>query len=241
MKTEIRIPESDLNRQIQHDWSKIYELACRELGIQQEKRDKVINLYLFLCGFLVPLVVNAGNLTPIIRGLIFLVAAIVGFLFTLIVIRYRVYKEVHWITCSTITKLPYLKPGKVTKENVQGMFLDSLQLRAKSFHSKKGGLSFLKFVWKNLFSAETFSLLVVALLSSIMLGLSIYLLFEPSFWAYFWGIGMLVYHLLSYMRELFKVYQCVNPSLSENKREDHFNDAFKKAWFLHVYYEDAGL
>ncbi len=53
-----QIPEDQLNRDIRHDWSKIYELSCKELGIQQDKRDKVINLYLVLCGLLVPFAYN---------------------------------------------------------------------------------------------------------------------------------------------------------------------------------------
>lgn len=251
MSINTSIPSSDLDFTVQHDWSKIYELACKELGIQQEKRDKVINLYLVLCGVLVTFAGNAKDLGDTGRGLIFLVAAIVGFLFTGIVIRYRIYKEVHWITCSTITKLPYLKPGCVNKDNVQSMFLDTMKLKAKYFY-ESSALSYRRFKEKNRSSAETFSFGVLALLSSIMLGLSLYLLL-PCLKPGWIRIAVPAVVFLSslwllmrrYMRDLFEVYHCLalkQGTDDDNKAFDKaFNKSFEKAWFLHVYYETYSM
>lgn len=234
------IPEDQLNRDIRHDWSKIYELSCKELGIQQDKRDKVINLYLVLCGLLVPFAYNV-QISDTGRGLIFLIAAIVGFLLTSIVIRYRIYKEVHWITCSTVTKMPYL--NVVTKDNVQTMFLETMKKKASSFYLN-GILDYGKFKRKNRSSAETFSYIVLVFLTSIMLGLSLYLL--GACWKPVWvpiGIAALAgltafwIRMRSYMRKLFAVYQCLDPSLTPDQFKTAFNNVFEKAWFLHVYYE----
>ena len=234
------IPEDQLNRDIRHDWSKIYELSCKELGIQQDKRDKVINLYLVLCGLLVPFAYKV-QISDTGRGLIFLIAAIVGFLLTSIVIRYRIYKEVHWITCSTVTKMPYL--NVVTKDNVQTMFLETMKKKASSFYLN-GILDYGKFKRKNRSSAETFSYVVLVFLTSIMLGLSLYLL--GACWKPVWvpiGIAALAgltafwIRMRSYMRKLFAVYQCLDPSLTPDQFKTAFNNVFEKAWFLHVYYE----
>jgi RsiW-degrading membrane proteinase PrsW (M82 family) len=252
------IPSSDLDFTVQHDWSKIYELACKELGIQQEKRDKVINLYLVLFSFLVPFVgstlfVESSKNQDIsqrmlIGGLVLLVAAIVGLMFSRIVIRYRIYKEVHWITCSTITKLPYLKPGCVTKENVQSMFLDTMKLKAKYFYDEPSKLSDRRFKEKNRSSAETFSFGVLALLSSIMLGLSLYLLL-PCLKPGWIRIAVPAVVFLSslwllmrrYMRDLFEVYHCLALKRGTDDFNKAFNKSFEKAWFLHVYYETYSM
>ena len=229
-----------MNRDIRHDWSKIYELSSKELGIQQDKRDKVINLYLVLCGFLVPFAFSV-QISDMGRGLIFLIAAIVGFLFTSIVIRYRIYKEVHWITCSTVTKLPYL--NTVTKDNVQTMFLETMKKKAGSFYLN-GMLDYGKFKRKNRSSAETFSFVVLVFLTSIMLGLSLYLLgacckpvWVPICIAALASLLAFWLRMRSYMRKLFAVYQCLDPSLTPGEFKNAFNSVFEKAWFLHVYYE----
>lgn len=241
------VPDSVLNQTATHDWSKIYELACKELGIQQEKRDKVINLYLVLCGIIIAFFGNAKTFDQTYSGLMFLLLAIVGMLFTCIVVRYRVYKEVHWITCSTITKLPYLKPSQVNKENVQGMFWHSLYMKGKKYMKEKDEkkvtyLSRWLFFKKNCSSAETFSFVIIAFLSVVMLGLGLYLLMSGKCYALAVsvGTGLLVFVLLIlyYMIKLFKVYKCLDPKLSETKQEELFNPNFEKAWFLHVYYED---
>lgn len=235
-----KLPEDQLDRNIRHDWSKIYELSCKELGIQQDKRDKVINLYLVLCSFLIPFAYNV-QISDTGRGLIFLVAAIVGFLFTSVVIRYRIYKEVHWITCSAVTKMPYLI--HVTKDNVQTMFLDTMKKKASSFYSD-GILNYGKFIRKNRSSAETFSFVILVFLTSIMLGLSLYLL--GACWKPVWApiamaaLASLIAFWLrmrSYMRKLFAVYQCLDRSLTSDQFKEAFNTVFEKAWFLHVYFE----
>lgn len=235
-----QIPEDQLNRDIRHDWSKIYELSCKELGIQQDKRDKVINLYLVLCGLLVPFAYNV-QLSDTGRGLIFLIAAIVGFLLSSIVIRYRIYKEVHWITCSTVTKMPYL--NRVTKDNVQTIFLETMKKKASSFYLN-GKLDYAKFRKKNRSSAETFSFVVLVFLTTIILGLSLYLLgaclepvWVPISIATLAGLTAFWMRMRSYMRKLFDVYLCLNPSLTPDQFKNAFNDVFEKAWFLHVYYD----
>ena len=239
------IPETELNRDVRHDWSKIYELACKELGVQQEKRDKVINLYLILCGFLVPLAFNVDKLDNIGRALLFIIAGIVGLLFTGIVIRYRVYKEVHWITCSTVTKLPYLK--NVTKENVQAIFLDTMATKASSFFNGKT-LNYYVFRDKNRRSAETFSFMILAFLTSIMLGLGFFLLFYFVFTDCVWisiclgalsGLTVFWFRMRMYMRKLFSVYECLALDPTSNRFKELFNSVFEKAWFLHVYYENS--
>ena len=243
MSVDHPIPPGDLKSFATHNWSKIYELACKELAIQQEKRDKVINLYLLLCGFLVPLAGGSSELNDVSRGLIFLVAAFVGILFTSIIIRYRIYKEVHWITCSTITKMPNLKPAKVMKENVQAMFLDSMKLKAKKYLDNKE-LSFCRFLKGNSSSAETYSFCIVNLLASVMTGLGLFMLIGPCppCWVVLGSsilAGLIVFAVfyIKYMRDLFRVYRCLRSDISDKERDDAFNSTFEKAWFLHVYYD----
>ena len=238
------INPQDLKSSVSHDWSKIYELACKELGVQQEKRDLVINLYLVVCGLMVSLAFGEKQQEVLNSGILSLVAALVGVMFCKIVIRYRVYKEVHWITCSTLTKMPYLKEDKVTKDNVQAMFAMTMKLNAKPFTLKGDVLSWRLFVKKNLFSAETYSFYIINFISCSMLGLSLFLLLNtPRMKCTAWpiaiacvaGLILFIYLLWEYMRHLYDVYGGINPKRNEDRRKKDFNDAFKKAWFLHVY------
>lgn len=226
----------------------IYEHAHAELSLQQSKRDQIITIYLALCSFLLPFALGEALIPFQLKGVIFLVLGIIGIFFALSVIRYREYKEVYWLCCQSITVLQSFKPEEIDKQTVQSTFYHCLHKKGKGYlrETKRGKkINRRRFVKKNLFSAETLQFAIVGLMAAFISALGAALacgLSLPMNAIVGVGVGLLVFFLLLmlYFKTCISVYAALEQGDgSENdliKRDQAFNKAFNKAWFLHFYY-----
>lgn len=220
----------------------IYEHAHSELSLQQSKRDQIITIYLALCSFFLPFALGEEVLSMTWKGIIFLLLGVVGVLFSFITVRYRDYKEVYWTCCQTITVLQSFKPESLNKDLVQKAFHYSLEKKGKKFLTEEGRLNRGMFVKKNLFSSETLHYAIIALMASFICGLGVGLLlsFLPILSisvGILCGIIAFVYLLRTYFKTLIQIYSVLDTALSMDKRDELFKSCFKKAWFLHFYYD----
>lgn len=110
--------ESKVDDMPKYDLVTIYEKCIDEMTLQQSKRDQIITIYLAMFSFIVPFALSSEQLDLFAKGFVFLSIAIIGFGFSLIIIRYRMYKEVYWICCQTITNLMSFKAGEIDKETI---------------------------------------------------------------------------------------------------------------------------
>jgi hypothetical protein len=169
------------------------------------------------------------------KGCIFLIAGIVGIMFGLIIVRYRIYKEAYWLCCQTITVLSGLKPEVLNKEIVQSAYYETLEKKGKSFYGNDGKFSKMKYVRKNLFSSETLYFMIHTLITCIILGLGMYLALDLTSCvrlAVSVGVALATAALMlwKYFFECIKIYRVLKGGLDED-----FNHTFKIAWFLHFY------
>ncbi len=234
------IGEGKRKEQVDYDFVSLYERANDELTLQQSKRDQIITLYLAVFSFLVPFALSLDIVSWQVKGTIFLAVAMVGVLFSLAIIRYRIYKEIYWMCCQSITVLMNFKQEELDKATVQAVFYHSLEKKGHSFVKtlEDGSKKFRKwlYAWKSCFSAETMHFAVQALITSITFGLSIGLMIgtEMMVWKIVLGIlaGIFIFGWLfwQYFAECINVYQVLT-----DDRETSFNKTFSKAWFLHFY------
>ena len=229
------IPKEVINYSTNYNLEDLYSHASSELTLQQTKRDQIISVYLALVSFIVPFALSSSNMTTSIKGLIFIATGLVGTLFSLIIIRYRLYKEVYWLTCQTITVLSNCKKEMINKKIVQAAFYQCIYKKGKSYiktkDNKKKFLHF-KYVKKNLFSSETIYFLIHSIISIVILSLGIGLTTYNIIIAIIVGIFVLMLLLYSYFNKLIEVFKVL-----ANDSDESFNKAFSKAWFLHFYVE----
>lgn len=226
------------------DLNKLYELACKELALQQTKRDAIINLYLVIFSFLVPFIFSLKEVSPLIKGVVLSNIGFIGIIFSVIAVRYRVYKEAYWITCATITQLGNLKSDKLTKANIQSLFYRCMEKKWKNYIVELGSGNSRFNKWKifkgNIFSAETLYFMILVLITVITLSLGIFIslnqitdnLAVALIVSLLIAIKMLSWQLWLYYHNLEKIY-----AVLVDKKESSFNYAFSKAWFLHFYKE----
>ena len=220
------------------DLPKLYEQACSELALQQSKRDVLINIYLVIFSFLVPLTFSLEHVTLMQKGTVLMASGIIGILFSIIIIRYRIYKEAYWHTCFTITQMTNLKTEALTKKNVQSLYYECLNKKWRKYVNIKNGKKSFK-RWKifcdNIFSAESLYYVVIAFLTSVVTGIGLYLILVPlPSWKVYITIAaaimIFIWLIWFYFRSLKNVYAVLVDDTS-----DSFNFAFGKAWFLHFY------
>lgn len=218
---------------------KLYEQACAELTLQQTKRDHIIHIYTLIFSFIVPLLSSLEQLSADMKGCIVLALTIVGLILAIIVVRYRVYKEVYWLTCISITQLKNLKKEALTKDNIQSVFYHCMVKKWSknivSLDDKHKAFDHWRIFKGNIFSAETLYYIIISLLTSILFCVAIYLIVKPLTITYIILIGvafLLMFGLLLhiYFRNLENVYKALVDGQSNS-----FNFAFGKAWFLHFY------
>ena len=218
------------------NFNELYERTIAELSLQQTKRDQIITLYLAIFSFLIPFSLSIDLISWQIKGLIFLATAIIGILFSLVIIRYRIYKEAYWLCCQTITAIFNFKPEELDKDTVQAIYYNTIKKKGKScFKEGTEEFSKFKYVSKNLFSSESIHFFIQAFITSLISGLSVGLIIECGYInKIIAGIvaGLMVFLLLvwKYFRECIKVYGV----LIDGKKSS-FNFAYSKAWFLHFY------
>jgi hypothetical protein len=227
---DIRKPHLDV------DLANLYERAIAELGLQQSKRDQIISLYLAIFSFLIPFALSQESISWFVKGCIFVITGLVGVLFALIIVRYRIYKEAYWLCCQSLTALTAIQAEKLNKDVVQNTYYETLYKKGKGFF-QEGTETFCKalYVKKNLFSAETMHFMIHAMITVIILGLGTFLMLELQFWLRL-GIAVLVALLVAflllrkYFAECIKIYQVLI-----DHKDASFNHTFKIAWFLHFY------
>ncbi len=230
------IDPSQLKSYPEIDFNALYQRAYDELGLQQTKRDQIITLYLAMFSFLIPFALSIESISWQVKGLIFMVAAIIGILFALIIIRYRVYKEAYWLCCQSITAMFGFEPASLNKETVQQIYVGTMEKKMKSLMvgvPKK--LSKKLYVKKNMFSAETIYFFIHSFITSALFGLSTALICSFSLWGNIAvgiaaGVILFVVLAIEYFRQCLKFY-----GVLIDGKDRSFNSAFSKAWFLHFF------
>ena len=233
------IPNEAINFHADYNLEDLYDHASSELTLQQSKRDQIISVYLALVTFIVPFALSSSNLSISNKGLIFTATGFVGILFSLIIIRYRLYKEVYWLTCQTITVLSNCIKERIDKSVVQAAFYQCIYKKGKSYikikNNKKKFMHF-KYVKKNLFSSETIYFLIHSIISIVILSLGVGLTIDYNYIniiiPIILGLIVLILLLYSYFSKLIDVFKVLADDSDES-----FNKAFSKAWFLHFYLE----
>ena len=238
---EIELDKSKVDVDRKYDFDSLFERTHQELSLQQSKRDQIITIYLALCSFIMPFVLGEDYIKTQMKGIIFIVVAIIGVLFSLIAIRYREYKEVYWLCCQSITVLQNFKSEEINKDLIQRTFFHCLHKKGK----KTASMSFVQYAKANIFSAETMHFIIIDLMTSFIAALGIIMLLEDlaKIKIVIGIIGALIifvvqlFYYFYVCRKVYSVIKMINQNQEIKKREDAFNRVFKKAWFLHMYIE----
>lgn len=216
------------------DINAMYERVFEELMLQQSKRDQLITIYLAAFAFIVPSLLTAQSISWTVNGIIFTGLGVIGFLFALIIVRYRKYKEVYWICCRTLTVMMDMDEDNWTKDNIQRVFFNC-QLKKVKKYIKNSKFQTFKFVRKNLFSGETLYLVIHAIIAGSVLGLGVGILVPLGMQLKLLigaaaGLALLILAMWIYFGTLVKTYRdCVD------RCDDSFNYTYNDAWFLHFF------
>lgn len=232
---------SDMLAEKHHiDLPKLFEQSQNELSLQQSKRDHIITLFISVFSLLLPLALSLEGITSLTKGLIFLSIGIIGVLFSMIIIRYRIYKEVYWLCCQTITCMMSIEQDKLNKSVIQSLFYRSLNKKGRGYVAKKKGgkkWRYCKYFRKNIFSSETLHFLIVDIMTSVLIGLGFFLILPLETWlSVLLAVLLALFTFNTLLFLYFKFCQEVYAVLI-NDKDYSFNKTFSKAWFLHLYVE----
>ena len=219
-----------------------YNLCVQELGLQQTKRDQIIAFYIAIISFAVPGIIGL-SITNVGKAIGFIAIYILGVMLTKVIMRYRIYKEVYWVTCKTLTQLYSIDTDKINKAVVQHIFYITLQKNSSSviiLKDKKKGekkeVDVYKSFKKILNSAETILYQILVLISSLSLFIGVYLFIQMELIGISVAIVIVsanvIYWHSYYYKNLTKIYDVI-----VDEKDDSFNSVFNKAWFLHSYIE----
>lgn len=239
----IKIKKRELVENPDYDLTEQYKNANAEMSLQQSKRDQIITIYLAIFSFLIPFALSLSTIDWTVKGIIFLGVGIIGVLFGMIIVRYRVYKECYWTCCQALTVMMNYNKEDLDKEFVQHVYYKCLFKKGNKFiqeKTQKDGSVKKKFkdglfFKSNMFSAETIHFTIVAFIASIIFGFGAGLVCPlATLFAVLvgCGVGLIIFVLMhvEYFRQLKRVYRVLIDDL-----DDSFNLAFSKAWFLHFY------
>ncbi len=230
------------------DFETLYQHTHDELTLQQSKRDQIITVYLAIISFVIPFVLSLSSVTEIVKGLLFLSLAVIGFLFGIIVIRYRIYKECYWLGCQALTQLTNYDADKIDKTLIQHYFYNALY---KKYH-KYVDFDRQKIHWftlfrRSFFSAETLYFTVLSFVVTIIAVLGVIYLAGTGILGICLSIatGLLVLvalHFL-YIKNLCKVFATLKYHNAFGENVDRiannlFNSTFSKSWTLHFYLDE---
>ena len=70
-----------------YNFEDLYEHAHSELSLQQTKRDQIISLYITLCTLVLPFTLSQSDISFPVKGVLFLVLSLIGFLMASIITR----------------------------------------------------------------------------------------------------------------------------------------------------------
>lgn len=227
------------------DINAMYQRVTEELTLQQSKRDQLLMIYMAAFAFIVPALISKEGISPIFSGCIFVGLGFIGYLFSLIVIRYRKYKESYWICCRTLTVMMTLDKEEWTEHNIQAIYYKCLckkggkYVKAKKKDSGKKRFLYWKLSRENLNSGETLYLVILGLIAGSVLGMGVGMLLPADMW---WklaagagsGAVLCLAAIYQYFRTLAGVYKVCADGL-----EKSFNNPFGDAWFLHFFAEKS--
>lgn len=231
------ISENDFNHENKFDLASLYEQTHKELTLQQSKRDQIITLYLSIFSLLIPIAFSVEGFSDLNKGLIFIAVGSIGVIFSVITVRYRIYKEVYWLCCETITCMMNVKSERLNKDIVQSLFYRSLVKKGNNF-CKNGKWNSFLYCKKNLFSSETLHYLIIILLTTVFFSLGIFLTSPLKFCialtiSILLGVILIILLMISYFHNCIAVYAVLKDGLDKS-----FNKTFGKAWFLHIYIDN---
>lgn len=223
-----------------YDFQLLYERVHEELTLQQTKRDQIISLYLALVSFLIPFAFSVDSLPMQAKGAIFLALGMVGVMFASIIVRYRVYKEVYWLCCQTVSQLMNYETADINKAVVQHTFYTVLTKKARKFvrKTKRGQMDHRLFFCKNVNSAETLHYVIHSLVVTVIFSLGVAVMLPVELWiaavvGAAAGAVLFVCLLVNYFAKCEEVYR-----VAIDGQDASFNKAFDKAWFLHFYLDN---
>lgn len=241
--TELTVKPKDHPEHL--DINAMYQRATEELTLQQSKRDQLLMIYMAAFAFIVPALISEEGLSPALSGSIFIGLGFIGLLFSLIVIRYRKYKESYWICCRTLTVMMTMDKSAWTEKNIQAIYYKCLCKKAgkyvKSCEKKPSGKRFQywKYSWENLNSGETLYLVILALIAGSVLGMGVGILLPLTMklkviCGIASGCVLCAAAIYQYFKTLAGVY-----SVCADGLERSFNTPFKDAWFLHFFVDSS--
>ena len=229
-----------IDNEPEFDLVTIYEKCIDEMTLQQAKRDQIITIYLAMFSFVVSYILPNEMMNFIMKGLVFFSVAIIGYGFSLIIVRYRMYKEAYWLCCQALTNLMSFKEGELDKKTIQAVYYKCLYKKGHSYVVGEGEnkkFDNWKYFKKNIFSGETIYCLIHAFIVSVLFGIGFFFITSKlpvvSFAvAGISGVIFFLVQIMEYFKHLVGIYQVLVDDTS-----DSFNKAFSKAWFLHLYVE----
>lgn len=234
---DLNIPKLDrykLNPSPKFDLMTIYEKCIEEMTLQQTKRDQIITVYLAMFSFVLSYILPNDTMDFFFKGMVMLAVAVIGYGFSLIIIRYRMYKEAYWICCDALTNLMCIKEGAIDKKTIQRVYYNCLEKKGRNFY-KNNKFSRYLFFKKNIFSGETIYSLIHSFIVSALFGLSVFLLaYSLPVNGYLAGVvaGIIFFVIQVYLffKHLISTYKVLTDNTNAS-----FNSVFNKAWFLHLY------
>lgn len=233
---DIHIDENILYPKEKREYNllKNYELCVDELGVQQTKRDKIISFFITIVGVAIPLFMQL-NLSLLIKTIPFFAIFLLGSIFSIVVIRYKNYKDIYWISCKVISKLSAVEVSLICTDLVKGLFLNILKDNAKGalVYNNSNKVNSLKTFKKMLYSAETMIFEALVIINGLILTVGIIMLG--------YGINkmveLIVVSIIVFFVNIFvwnRIYYKVAINVFDGINNDEkFNSAFGKAWFLH--------
>ncbi len=221
-----------------------YKTCISEITLQQNKRDDLIKFYITIITLAftaMSFISSESSKTTIpieTKGFLYLALTIIGVIFSLVITRYRKYKESYWIASKVILQLYHYDETKIDKALIQDLFKGNLKKSYSKFSKCK-----VKDFFKHFNSAETLMHLTLTLFTGLTFFLGAYDLLSPKLiapLAIFIAVplGILLPLLLNvlFFKNLMSIYNyCKIIETDSVKAEKAFNKAFSYAWILHYY------
>ncbi len=220
-----------------------YQLTVAELGLQQTKRDQIIAFYLAVLGLVSPSLIGL-DVHNAIKGSIFLMLYFIGVMFSHVILRYRIYKEVYWIACRVISQLNNIKPENRYKSVIYRIFYEELKENEDTIvrKNKKDKVSLIRSFKRQINSAETLLFETMVVFSTGVGAMAVGFFWSVSMWAAIALIAFLVIEIIrlnyKYCSRLVKLYRCIETEDSGEKVKE-LESTFKKAWMLRSFLDDV--
>lgn len=219
------------------DLQTVYSTIDTELATQQSKRDQIIAFYLTILGLTASFVFSK-EISNELRFVVFALLSVVGRIWSVVALRYRIYKEAYWIACRTVSMLFTVDRSRIKKPLVQHYYYISMIKNFSKFVDRSK-INKYKVMKANLRSAEFLMYMTLILLTSLSLGvcalLLVVILSLPN-WCFalcaLLAVVSVAYGVNDYVSELSRFYK-----VCEDKLNSSFNSAYQKAWQLHMFYD----